>query len=62
MAISTAIIGVVGLVIAIGVVLSNLLRIKVDAREPPVIHPKVPFLGHIIGMLTEGPLYLKRIG
>lgn len=48
--------------LAIGIAfLSNVLRIKVDPREPPVVHPKVPFLGHIIGMLTEGPLYLKRV-
>jgi hypothetical protein len=62
MALSSATIGVVGLLIAVGVFLSGLLRIKVDSREPPVIHPKIPFIGHIIGMITEGPLYLKRIG
>jgi hypothetical protein len=62
MALSSAIIGVAGLVIAVGVFLSSLLRIKVDPREPPVVHPKVPLIGHIIGMITEGPLYLKTIG
>jgi hypothetical protein len=61
MAISTATVGVVGLVVAIGVFLSSFLRANVNSREPPVIHHKVPFVGHIIGMLTEGPLYLKRV-
>jgi hypothetical protein len=61
MAISSTLLGAIGLTIAIVVFLSNLLRVKVDPREPPVIHPKIPFFGHLIGMLTEGPLYMKRI-
>ncbi|KAH7413760.1 cytochrome P450 [Phaeosphaeria sp. MPI-PUGE-AT-0046c] len=32
-----------------------------DSREPPVVRPKVPFIGHIIGLLTDGPNYMKRI-
>ncbi|KAF2125356.1 cytochrome P450 [Dothidotthia symphoricarpi CBS 119687] len=60
MGIST-VVGAIGLLAAIGVFLSNFLRIKVDPREPPVVHPSIPLLGHIIGMLTEGPLYLKKI-
>jgi len=61
MAISVMAVGFFGLVIAVGVFLSNLLRPKLDPREPPIVHPKVPFLGHVIGMLREGPLYYKRV-
>ncbi|CAO2647247.1 Nn.00g081690.m01.CDS01 [Neocucurbitaria sp. VM-36] len=61
MAISATFIAVVGLAIGIVVFVSNILRIKVDPREPPVVYPKVPLLGHVIGMLREGPLYLRRI-
>ena len=49
MAIPTVALGAVGLAIATAVFLSNFLRVKVDPREPPVIHPMIPFFGHIIG-------------
>jgi hypothetical protein len=53
--------GAIGLAIAAVVFLSNLLRVKVDPREPPVVHSKIPFFGHLIGMIMEGPLYMKRV-
>jgi hypothetical protein len=61
MALSTTTIGAIALVVALGVYLSGLLDVKIDPREPPVIRPKIPFIGHIIGMLTDGPHYMKRI-
>ncbi|KAH5079858.1 hypothetical protein HBH95_082520 [Parastagonospora nodorum] len=61
MAISVTAMGFLGLVVAVGVFLTNLLRPKLDPREPPIVHPKLPFLGHIIGMLREGPQYYKRV-
>ncbi|KAF1847919.1 cytochrome P450 [Cucurbitaria berberidis CBS 394.84] len=61
MAISTAVIAVVGLAIGIAILASNMMRVKVHPQEPPVIHPKVPFFGHLIGMLQEGPAYLRKI-
>ena len=47
---------------AVVALLSTLLRVKVGPRESPVVHLKIPFFGHLIGMLMEGPQYLKRIG
>jgi hypothetical protein len=61
MAISTTAIGVIGFVMAAAAFILNLIRVKVDPREPPVLHPTIPFFGHLIGMLTDGPLYLKRM-
>ncbi|KAF2826757.1 cytochrome P450 [Ophiobolus disseminans] len=61
MALSTIAMGAIGLAIAIAALLVNLARVKIDPREPPVVHPKVPFFGHVIGMLTGGPLYVKKI-
>jgi hypothetical protein len=43
------------------VLLSNLLRLKVDVREPPVVYPTIPFIGHIIGMVRDGPQYFTRL-
>jgi hypothetical protein len=45
-----------------GFLLSRLTRISVDPREPPVIHPKVPLIGHIIGLVRNGPLYFRSLG
>lgn len=57
----TTTVGALVLAIIIGAVVSFAFRTKCDPREPPVIHSTIPFFGHIIGMLREGPLYLSRI-
>lgn len=61
MAMSTVVAGALGLSIAIGVLLSHLLRVTMDPREPLVVHPKIPLIGHIIGMLQEGPWYFRTV-
>jgi hypothetical protein len=62
MALSTASIAILGFLVALCFYLASFMGIKVDAREPPVIYPRVPFFGHIIGLLNEGPLYFKKLG
>jgi hypothetical protein len=61
MVMETTLVAALGFAIAIGVLLSNLLRVKIDPREPPIIHPTVPLLGHIIGLLKEGPRFFARV-
>ena len=58
---SPMLLAVFGLVTALVVSLVNALRFKVDPREPPVIYPKIPLVGHMIGMLTEGMTYYKNL-
>lgn len=41
------------------VLLERWLRANPDPREPPVLRPRIPFVGHIIGLLTEGANYYK---
>lgn len=50
-----------GLFTVLTVYLVNAPRFKVDPREPPVIYPKIPLIGHVIGMLTYGSSYAKRL-
>lgn len=50
------------LAVLVGVLLSKFFSLKMDPREPPLVPSKVPLIGHIIGMVQEGPQYLKRIG
>jgi hypothetical protein len=54
---STAI--VVGLLVVIGIwtFSRRALNLKYDSREPPIIHPKVPYIGHILGMYRHGAKY-----
>lgn len=59
--ISPTTLGLCGLAAALVVLLVNALRFKVDPREPPVIYPRIPLIGHIIGTLKEGSLYFREI-
>ena len=47
------------LVLAVGIAL--LRPTKLDRREPPLIHPSIPLIGHAIGMLRHGNFYLKNL-
>jgi hypothetical protein len=56
-----AMLAVVGLVVASAFALSK-LGIAQDPREPPVLEPHIPFIGHVLGVLTRGQEYLGRLG
>ena len=36
---------------------SKLSSLQLDPQEPPVLKPKVPFIGHIIGLLYHAGEY-----
>ena len=38
-----------------------LLHVEYDSREPPVIHHKIPFIGHVIGMYRYGAKYVDIV-
>jgi hypothetical protein len=61
MTVASTIVGALALAVAVGAIVSFASRSKVDPREPPAIYSTIPFFGHIIGMLREGPLYIARI-
>ena len=56
---TTVIVG--GTTIVAWLILSWLLSPKVDANEPPVVKPRIPFIGHIIDLLYYKSDFLKRI-
>ncbi|KAI1387763.1 cytochrome P450 [Hypoxylon trugodes] len=35
---------------------------KLDPREPPILAPSIPIIGHILGMALWGGAYIKNIG
>jgi hypothetical protein len=59
--ISPTALGLCGLVAALLVLAANALRFKVDPREPPVVYPKIPLVGHIIGLMTDGATYSRSV-
>lgn len=42
-------------------IISRLLSVKHDPREPPLISPKIPYIGHLIGFLRHGNDYMQVI-
>lgn len=52
---------ILGLAIVLGVLALHVFAVKIDVREPPVVYPKIPLIGHLIGLVRDGPLYLKKL-
>lgn len=53
--------GFVGLLTVI-IILARISATRVHPNEPKVIHPWVPFIGHLLGMAVYGGKYVKRLG
>lgn len=51
--------GLVGLVL-LAYVVDFLYSLRDDPREPPRIRPKVPIIGHVLGLMQHGPTYYKK--
>jgi hypothetical protein len=49
-------------VVALCIYLLSKLRFVMDPNEPPLLHPRVPIIGHMIGMATGKSNYLKNLG
>lgn len=58
---SATLLGVIGLLTALGGFLASALRFRIDPQEPQVIYPRVPLVGHIIGSLLGGTTYFKEL-
>jgi hypothetical protein len=41
--------------------LNKIIFPTVDPREPPVLRPKVPFIGHIVSLLSEKTRFFDRL-
>ena len=49
----------VGFILTISVI--HVFGPRYDPREPPVIPQRIPYVGHIIGLIRYGHGYLERI-
>lgn len=41
--------------------LGHFINVPHDPREPPLIPPSIPFLGHIVGMIRDGSGYYGKV-
>ncbi len=46
---------------ALAVLAWKALHISMDPREPPLIRPKIPLVGHLIGMLRYQTAYFEKL-
>jgi hypothetical protein len=37
------------------------MAVRLDPREPPLLKPKIPFIGHLIGILTDQSVYFEKL-
>lgn len=58
---SPAIYTTFAVLLALLVFVGKLSSPVLDAREPPVMRPRIPVIGHLIGMIQHGPHYFKSI-
>lgn len=48
-------------VIAVLLLIRQRLALDLDPREPPILKPRVPYIGHIIGLFTYHTGYYDRV-
>lgn len=58
---STTLLVLLGSLAAVYVIAACVVRLKHDAREPPLLPHSVPFFGHLIGIIRNGPHYLVEL-
>jgi hypothetical protein len=47
--------------IAVPYAVSRIIETRHDAREPPALPSKIPFIGHVIGMLRKKARYYVQL-
>lgn len=47
----------VAIVVVLGFLVMYALRPRLDPREPPLVKPGIPFLGHKLGMMRQQAPY-----
>lgn len=48
-------------VLAVLLIIRQRLAVQLDPREPPILKPKVPYIGHIIGLLRYHGAFFDKL-
>ncbi|KAK4038603.1 cytochrome P450 [Parachaetomium inaequale] len=51
----------IGGVVIVFYLLSRFLTLPLDPQEPPLVRSKIPFIGHVIGLLRHGTKYYSDV-
>ncbi|OLN81971.1 25-hydroxycholesterol 7-alpha-hydroxylase 3, partial [Colletotrichum chlorophyti] len=57
--VSTGKYALAAMLLALAIVLQKVLYPEIDAREPPPMKPKIPIIGHLVGIIQHQSQYLK---
>ena len=52
---------IVAIAVSLAAVAHRFLAFDYDAREPPIIKPKIPYIGHILGIIRYGTKYFEIV-
>jgi hypothetical protein len=47
--------------LAVAALVGHVLSPNVDGREPPVLKPRIPIIGHLISMIRDQAHFLSRV-
>lgn len=42
-------------------ILNHFFGFQYDSKEPPLVPQKIPYVGHLIGIVRYGPRYYSRV-
>lgn len=48
-------------VAAVLLIIRQRLALQLDPREPPILKPRIPYIGHIIGLLRYHTAYFDHL-
>lgn len=51
----------IGIIIAITQLFSYFFSQKSDPREPILLSPKIPIIGHVLGLQKHGNMYMQKL-
>jgi hypothetical protein len=52
---------VAGVLIAAALLLHKVSNPSMDTKEPPILHPRIPILGHFLGMVKNQSAYFNNL-
>jgi hypothetical protein len=48
-------------VLGVLLIIRQRLAVQLDPKEPPILKPRVPYIGHIIGLLQYHTAYFDKL-
>jgi hypothetical protein len=49
------------IILCVLLIIRHCLAIQLDPQEPPILKPRIPYIGHIIGLLQHQSAYFDKL-